>query len=66
VEATLPPRWAQIAHEHGYCDQSHLIRDFVAISGFSPMQLRARRSARVKASHVALSASASDSSNLGV
>lgn len=28
--------WAQLAAENGYFDQSHLIRDFVAFSGFTP------------------------------
>jgi transcriptional regulator GlxA family with amidase domain len=28
--------WEQVALEHGYFDQSHLIRDFVAFSGISP------------------------------
>ncbi|HEV2615170.1 MAG TPA: AraC family transcriptional regulator [Candidatus Acidoferrales bacterium] len=30
------PDWAQVAQDHGYFDQSHLIRDFLAFSGFSP------------------------------
>lgn len=30
------PDWAQLSLEHGYFDQSHLIRDFLAFSGFSP------------------------------
>jgi AraC-like DNA-binding protein len=28
--------WGQLALEHGYYDQSHLIRDFLAFSGLSP------------------------------
>jgi transcriptional regulator GlxA family with amidase domain len=28
--------WAQLALEHGFFDQSHLIRDFVTFSGLSP------------------------------
>lgn len=52
VEKPAPPRWSQVALECGYCDQSHLIRELVAFSGFSPMQLRARRSDRVKESHL--------------
>ncbi|HYM74427.1 MAG TPA: helix-turn-helix domain-containing protein [Candidatus Dormibacteraeota bacterium] len=28
--------WGQVALEYGYYDQSHLIRDFLAFSGFSP------------------------------
>jgi len=30
------PDWTQLAQNHGYFDQSHLIRDFLAFSGFSP------------------------------
>jgi AraC-like DNA-binding protein len=30
------PEWGQLALEVGYFDQSHLIRDFLAFSGFSP------------------------------
>ncbi|HET7213148.1 MAG TPA: helix-turn-helix domain-containing protein [Terriglobia bacterium] len=30
--------WAEIALDHGYFDQSHLIRDFLAFSGFSPAE----------------------------
>jgi AraC-like DNA-binding protein len=31
-----PKCWATLALEHGYFDQSHLIRDFVGFSGISP------------------------------
>ncbi|MFZ5892786.1 MAG: DUF6597 domain-containing transcriptional factor [Myxococcota bacterium] len=31
-----PPSWASFALECGYCDQSHMIRDFAAFSGMSP------------------------------
>lgn len=30
------PDWAEVALQHGYFDQSHLIRDFVAFSGVGP------------------------------
>ena len=33
---TTQPDWAAIAIEAGYCDQSHLIRDFVLLTGRSP------------------------------
>ena len=33
-----PLRWADLASGHGYFDQSHLIRDFLAFSGFSPAE----------------------------
>ena len=36
VHQTTAPNWPQLALNHGYFDQSHLIRDFVAFSGFSP------------------------------
>jgi AraC-like DNA-binding protein len=48
------PDWAQLAAACGYCDQSHLIRDFVALSGDSPTALMHRASERVKDHHVAL------------
>lgn len=30
--------WARVAAASGYCDQSHLIRDFVAMTGLTPAQ----------------------------
>jgi AraC-like DNA-binding protein len=51
---SVAPDWAQLALEGGYCDQSHLIRDFVAFSGFSPAELFRHRNDRVKDNHVAL------------
>ena len=36
VQGLVQPEWNQLALEHGYYDQSHLIRDFLAFSGFSP------------------------------
>jgi len=47
------PNWAQLAPEHGYFDQSHLIRDFLAFSGFSPADyLRRLNELRRQGSHV--------------
>lgn len=40
--------WAQLALDEGYFDQSHLIRDFLAFSGFAPADwLRRLRDLRV-------------------
>lgn len=36
-------RWARIAHESGYYDQAHLIRDFRQFAGTTPSDLLARR-----------------------
>ncbi len=48
------PRWGALALAAGYFDQSHLIRDFVEFSGFSPDRLIERANVPVKESHVAL------------
>lgn len=61
VHQTSPPDWGQLAVQHGYFDQSHLIRDFVAFSGFSPADYLARlgdlrsNSQQVKFNHLPLS-----------
>ncbi|WP_341675894.1 AraC family transcriptional regulator [Niveibacterium sp. SC-1] len=34
-----PPAWGDLAHELGYSDQPHLIRDFAAYAGLSPAAL---------------------------
>jgi AraC-like DNA-binding protein len=47
------PDWTQLALKHGYFDQSHLIRDFLAFSGFSPADyLRRLNDLRKQRSHV--------------
>lgn len=48
-------RWAEVALACGYCDQSHLIRDFKSLSGFSPADLVRHRNEEVKENHVVLS-----------
>lgn len=48
------PDWSRLAAECGYFDQSHLIRDFVAFSGFSPEQFLRHSTQHVKEGHVAL------------
>lgn len=55
--------WGRIAVASGYFDQSHLIRDFLEFTGFSPKALRRRRGERVKEHHVALTGGAENSSN---
>jgi AraC-like DNA-binding protein len=37
------PNWADIAVRSGYCDQSHLIREALALAGASPAQLSFER-----------------------
>jgi AraC-like DNA-binding protein len=46
------PNWAHVAVESGYFDQSHLIRDFQAFSGFSPTAFLRQRSENVLPNHV--------------
>lgn len=38
-----PPRWAEVAYEAGYADQSHLNRDFRELAGTTPSDFVARR-----------------------
>jgi AraC-like DNA-binding protein len=53
VHRLLEPEWEQLALEEGYFDQSHLIRDFLAFSGFSPADyLRRFKELRQKGLHV--------------
>jgi AraC-like DNA-binding protein len=33
---TFAPNWGELSLECGYFDQSHMIRDFQAFSGFTP------------------------------
>jgi AraC-like DNA-binding protein len=46
--------WSRLAAECGYADQSHMIREFIALSGFSPAELRRCQSRPVKEFHVAV------------
>jgi AraC-like DNA-binding protein len=47
------PEWERLALEHGYCDQSHLIRDFLEFSGFSPTDyLRRLKDLHYKGLHI--------------
>ena len=47
------PKWAEVALHFGYFDQSHMIRDFVGFSGFSPSEFWRQRNHEVKENHVA-------------
>jgi AraC-like DNA-binding protein len=55
--------WAGLALASGYADQSHLIRDFLAFSGFSPETLLRHKDDPVKVNHVALPGEGSNSFN---
>ncbi|HEY6555913.1 MAG TPA: AraC family transcriptional regulator [Polyangiaceae bacterium] len=58
--------WSELAAECGYFDQSHLIRDFIDFSGFSPAEFLRHSIPQVKEGHVALlGADGSSSSNTG-
>jgi AraC-like DNA-binding protein len=46
------PDWSELAQQCGYFDQSHLIRDCKALSGFTPSELVSRRMGETD--HVAL------------
>jgi AraC-like DNA-binding protein len=48
------PDWCALAAECGYFDQSHLIRDFIAFSGLSPVEFLRQSSPELKEGHVAL------------
>jgi AraC-like DNA-binding protein len=44
IEAESQPDWVQVAVDHGYFDQPHLIRDFQEFTGMSPAKYLAQRS----------------------
>jgi transcriptional regulator GlxA family with amidase domain len=60
IRRSTAPNWPALALACGYCDQSHLIRDFLAFSGFSPSEYVSRQRAfaeqglRVKHNHMPL------------
>ncbi len=47
------PDWAALALGAGYCDQPHLIRDFVDFSGYSPTELLRHTDPQLKEHHLA-------------
>jgi AraC-like DNA-binding protein len=49
-----PLDWSKIAAECGYFDQSHLIRDFMAFSGFSPAEFLCHSLPPMKENHLRL------------
>jgi AraC-like DNA-binding protein len=61
VNARSTPDWGQLAVDFGYFDQSHLLRDFLAYSGFSPADYLERvrelemQHLRMKFNHMPLS-----------
>lgn len=50
---TATPDWAELALRCGYCDQSHLIREFVSFSGFSPTEALRHGHPQLKEHHLA-------------
>jgi transcriptional regulator GlxA family with amidase domain len=60
IRRSAVPSWPALALECGYCDQSHMIRDFLAFSGFSPTEYFIRQRAfaeqgvRTKHNHMPL------------
>lgn len=54
--ASEAPDWAALAARGGYCDQSHLIREFIAFSGLPPSLLLRSSAVPVKEHHIALPA----------
>jgi AraC-like DNA-binding protein len=49
--AASRPEWAALALDAGYCDQSHLVRDFQAICGMTPGAVREERRAEPAVRH---------------
>lgn len=43
ADSSTAPAWAEIAARTGYCDQSHLIREAIALAGAPPAHLHTER-----------------------
>ncbi|MDX1882752.1 AraC family transcriptional regulator [Mycolicibacterium sp. 120270] len=56
IRAGGAPRWSEFAVEIGYADQAHMIRDFHAFAGMTPVQYHDSTRAPAKDDHVALTA----------
>lgn len=56
VTAARLPEWSRFAIEHGYADQSHMIREFQAFSGLTPAEHLRKRALITKDDHIALRA----------
>jgi AraC-like DNA-binding protein len=52
VRGVPAPEWARLAVECGYFDQAHLIRDFRALAGLSPVEYLRHRSEHVLHNHI--------------
>lgn len=52
--APASPHWSTLAIEHGYADQSHMIREFQEFSGMTPAEQLRRRGYAAKDDHIAL------------
>jgi AraC-like DNA-binding protein len=52
VRPGTSPNWARIAVECGYFDQAHLIHDFRAFTGYSPVEFLRHQSERVLPLHI--------------
>jgi AraC-like DNA-binding protein len=45
------PRWARVAAESGFCDQSHLVRECRALAGLTPSRVHSERRAEAETSN---------------
>lgn len=57
LRGSAAPNWSRLAAHAGYCDQSHLIREFMQFAGLPPTSFLRSTAVPVKQHHVALPAS---------